>query len=132
MLPMTGVETLASLGAGGACVLTVYLDLAGARELQRSQLAAFDDLVSAARDRLEQPAQAQLLHEVAPVREWLQRERLKGNTLVVFSSRTTELVAALALAVRIKDYVALGTSADVRPFYDVLDERRNHAGGTRG
>jgi hypothetical protein len=110
----------------------VYLDLAGARELQRTHLAAFDALVAATRERLERPAQAQLLYEVVPVRAWLRRERLIGNTLVVFSSRTTELMAALPLAIRIKDYVALGTSADVGPFYDVLDERRSHADGTRG
>jgi hypothetical protein len=92
------------------------LDLARARKLRRGHLARFDELLEGTLARLRPAAQARLRHEAAPVREWLARQRPIGNTLVVFSSRARALMAALVLADRVHDYLALGRVADVRPF----------------
>ena len=102
--------------AAGACVLTLCLDLARARKLRRSHLARFDELLEGTLERLRPAARPRLRHEAAPVRDWLARERPTGNTLVVFSSRASALMAALVLADRVHDYLALGRVADLRPF----------------
>jgi hypothetical protein len=76
--------------------------------------------VGTARQRLRTLAAAQLRHEVRPVRRWLERQRLRGTTLVVFSSRARELMTTLVLTTPINDCVTLGASADLGPAYRAL------------
>jgi len=79
MITRERIETLATFDARGARVLSLLLDLDPARQIRRSYLIAFDDLVKEARERLEQPAREAFLREAARVRTWLENEKPRGR-----------------------------------------------------
>ena len=67
MITRERIETLATFDARGARVLSLLLDLDPARQIRRSYLIAFDDLVKEGRKRLEQTAREAFLRETAVI-----------------------------------------------------------------
>ena len=127
MITRERIETLATFDARGARVLSLLLDLDPARQIRRSYLIAFDDLVKEARERLEQPAREAFLREAARVRTWLENEKPRGKGLALFSCEPRDLWQAHFLQIRLEDHLEFGPAPDVAPLIEVMDEYESYA-----
>jgi hypothetical protein len=96
MLTPEQLDELEAFDGGEARVLSVYLDLDPARQVRRSYLTVFADLVKEAREKLTEPARAELSGEASRVQAWLEdlrtaRERIGGLLLRTARARADAL-----------------------------------------
>src|SRR5581483_4843932 len=103
MIRTADLERLVTFNGGRHGVLSVYLNLAPARQLRRSYRTAFNDLVK----RLE---------------EYLDAEPPRGQGLALFSCAPRDFWQAYHLPVPVADDLRFGATPYVRPLLDVLDE----------
>jgi peptide subunit release factor 1 (eRF1) len=127
MITREQIEQLEAFDAGGARVLSVYLDLDPARQIERTYRIAFKDLVKEARERLEKPARKQLLHEAARVQAWLEDAEPGGKGLAVFSCEPRSLWQAHLLPGPVDDHLAFEPRPDVTPLLELVDEYERYA-----
>lgn len=85
MLTAEQLDALEAFDGGEARVLSVYLDLDPARQVRRSYLTMFADLVKEPREKLTKPARAELSGEASRVQAWLEGQEPHGSGLAVFS-----------------------------------------------
>jgi peptide chain release factor subunit 1 len=121
------LEGLEAFDGQGAKVLTVYLDLDPERQVQRSARVALQDLLKAARERLEEPDRTELAREAAVVQPWMENEEPRGKGLALFSCASKGLWQAHFLSVPLKDHVAFEPRPDVVPLLQLFDEYQRFA-----
>lgn len=117
---------LLGFDAGADLVLSVYLNLTPERQIGRTAILAFDDLVRKLADGLEATARAALDREAARVRAFLEGGP-RGRGLAVFSSTPAELWQVWSLPVLVAEGAYLGRRPYLRPLLDVLDEYERYA-----
>jgi peptide chain release factor subunit 1 len=127
MLTPEQVEALRAFDARGARVLSVYLDLEAVRQGRPAYRVVFEDLVRAARERLDEPARAALAEEAARVRAWLDDRDPGGRGLAVFACSPRGLWQVHRLAVRVRDHLAFEPAPDVAPLLELFDEYERYA-----
>ena len=79
MITREQFEQLEALDAGNNLVLSTYLDLDPERQATRSYRIVFKDLVTAARDGLDEAARLDLEAEAAKVMGWLEAKQPDGR-----------------------------------------------------
>ena len=121
-LTLERIAELEAFEARSAGVLSVYLDLDPARQVQRSYRVAFENLVADAHERLPEAARAELSREEARARAWLADREPRGKGLALFSCGSPALWHAYALAVRVRDHLAFERRPDVAPLRELVDE----------
>ena len=127
MLTPQEIDKLARFDAGGARVLSTYLDLDPARQVRRSYRIVFEDLVHELRERLDEGARAELAREVAENDAWLQSHPPRGKGFALFSCAPRKFWEAYFLPVSVADRLAFDPQPDVAPLVDMLDEYERYA-----
>jgi peptide chain release factor subunit 1 len=127
MLTWEQLDALQRFEGDGASVLSVYLDLEPARQLERNYRIAFIDLVKAARERLDEAGREALQVEVDRVEAWLAEHDPQGLGLAVFSCTPRAFWQAHFLPVRVADHLAFEPAPDLAPLLAVLDEYERYA-----
>jgi peptide subunit release factor 1 (eRF1) len=127
MMTQERIEQLEAFDGHGAPVLSVYLDLDPASQVRRSYRTAFEDMVKAARDRLDDGTRTALDDEAARVHTWLESQAPQGKGLAIFSCAARGLWQADFLAVRVMNHLAFEPKPDVAPLLEVVDEHERYA-----
>lgn len=127
MLTSEQIEQLATFDGQGSPVLSVYLDLDPASRVRQSYRALFEDLVKAARARVEATAQAAFTGEVERVTSWLESQPPRGKGLAVFSCTPRGLWRPEDLAVRVMSHLVFEPHPDVAPLLRILDEYERYS-----
>jgi peptide chain release factor subunit 1 len=127
MITQDEIDQLSNFDGGGARVLSTYLDLDPARQVRRSYRIVFEDLVHDLRERLDEPARAELSREAAENDAWLQSHPPRGKGFVLFSCAPRGFWQAYFLPVPVEDHLAFDPKPDVAPLVDVLDEYERYA-----
>jgi hypothetical protein len=122
MLTPEQIEQLEAFDAHGARVLSVYLDLDPARQVERSYRVAFENLVKEAHDRLEEPLRGDLAREAAQVQAWLASQEPRGKGLALFSCMSQGLWRAYSLPFRVRDWLAFESTPDLALLLELVDE----------
>lgn len=117
------VERLLRFDGHGARILSVYLDLDSERYVTRSYRIALEDLVKAARERLDKRARRDLEAEAAKVREWLGMDPPRARGLAVFSS-AAGLWATYRLPVAVPDRLSFETRPLITPLLGPIQDLR--------
>lgn len=117
---------LLAFEAGEGLVLSVYLNLAPDRQVGRRYQVAFEDLVRALREDLDDAARLALDLEAARVRTLL-KVGPRGRGLAVFASTPRDLWQVWSLPVVVAEGVYLGRRPYLRPLLDALDEYERYA-----
>src|SRR5688500_2297187 len=115
MLTLEEIKQLEAFDGQGARVLGVYLDFDPALLPRRAHRIVFADLVKNARERLDEPARAELATEASAVHSWLEGQELRGKSLVVFSCMPHKLWRAEFLGVRVTNHLTFEPKPDVAP-----------------
>jgi peptide chain release factor subunit 1 len=121
------IKRLEAFDGQGARVLSVYLDFDPALLPRRAHRIVFEDLVKDVRERLDEPARAQLATEAGAVATWLEGQELRGKGLVVFSCTPRKLWRAEFLGVRVTNHLAFEPKPDVAPLLAIIDEYERYA-----
>jgi peptide subunit release factor 1 (eRF1) len=127
MLSTQEIARLESFDGNEARVLSAYLDLDPARQVERTYRVAFDDLVDALSEGLEKAARRDLLAEASETRAWLERHAPRGKGLALFSCAARGFWDAYFLPVRVQDHLAFEPRPDVAPLLEVVDEYERYA-----
>ncbi len=127
MIRTADLERLAAANGGRHGVLSVYLNLAPARQLRRSYRTAFNDLVKRLEEQLDSERRAAFQAEVARVWRYLDTEPPRGQGLALFSCAPLDLWQAYHLPVPVADDLRFGPTPYVGPLLDVLDEYERFA-----
>jgi len=122
MIRTADLERLVTFNGGRHGVLSVYLNLAPARQLRRSYRTAFNDLVKRLEEQLDAERRTALQEEVARVWQYLDAEPPRGQGLALFSCAPRDFWQAYHLPVPVADDLRFGATPYVRPLLDVLDE----------
>src|SRR5262245_62057849 len=121
------IAQLESFDGRGATILSTYLDLDPARQVQHSLRIVFEDLVREASESLGPRERAELTNEARCVRDWLENEPPSGRGLVLFSCRPRDLWLPYVLRVSVKDHLAIDAQPDVAPLLELIDEHERYA-----
>ena len=121
------IERLEAFDAGGAKVLSVYLDLDPHSDARRSYRIIFKDLVAAIRQQLDKDERRLLDTEVDHVNTWLDAYKPTGNGVVIFRCEPRLLRLAQYVAIPVPNHVFYESRPDVAPLLDVLDEYERYA-----
>ena len=127
MITQDEIDQLSNFDGGGARVLSTYLNLDPARQVRRSYRIVFEDLVHDLRERLDEPARAELSREVAENDAWLQSHPPRGKGFVLFSCAPRGFWQAYFLPVRVEDHIAFDHRPDVAPLLGVIDDHQRYA-----
>jgi peptide chain release factor subunit 1 len=127
MLTPEDIEQLEAFDGRGARVLSTYLDLDPERQRRHAYRIAFEDLVKATRETLEEPAREELSREVVAVQAWLASEKPAGKGLALFSCTARGLWQVQVLHVRVRDHLTFEPKPDVAPLLELLDEHERYA-----
>jgi peptide chain release factor subunit 1 len=127
MLTTEEIARLESFDAGDARVLSAYLDLQPARQVERTYQVVFRDLVDEAARGLDKAARQDLETEAAETRAWLEGQKPQGKGLALFSCARRGFWDAYYLPVRVPDHLAFERRPDVAPLLDVVDEYERYA-----
>jgi len=127
MLAWEQVQQLEDFDTGGARVLSLYLDTDPTRQVQRSYLTLFEDMLKEAHEQLEKPARRELLQEAAQVQTWLEQQPPQGKGLAVFSCAPRGLWQTHFLPVRVRDLLVFEPKPDVAALVEFLDECERYA-----
>jgi peptide chain release factor subunit 1 len=120
------IERLVRFDGHGVRVLSAYLDLDPERQATRSYRIVFKDLVTAARDGLDEAARLDLEAEAAKVMGWLEAKQPDGRGLAIFSSLPAGLWQAWFLPVPMPDRLSFGVHPVVVPLLDTIDEHERY------
>ncbi|HXG04898.1 MAG TPA: Vms1/Ankzf1 family peptidyl-tRNA hydrolase, partial [Candidatus Binatia bacterium] len=127
MLTPEQVEALRAFDPRGSRVLSVYLDLEAVRQGRPAYRVVFEDLVRAARERLDEETRSALAEEAARVRAWLDDRDPGGKGLALFACSPRGLWQVHRLGVRVRDHLAFEPVPDVAPLLELFDEYERYA-----
>jgi peptide subunit release factor 1 (eRF1) len=127
LLRQADLERLARFDSGGAPVLSVYLGLDPARQVERAYRAAFRDLVRDARERLGGAGREELDGEVARVNAWLEGQAPRGLGLAIFSCSPRGLWQDIFLPVEVRDRLTFDPQPDITPLVEIVDDYERYA-----
>jgi peptide chain release factor subunit 1 len=115
------VERLVRFDGRGARVLSVYLDVDPERQVTRSYRIVLEDLVKAARERLDEDARLDLDAEVARVQQWLEKEPPGARGLAIFASSAAGLWEIYRLPAPVPDRLSFETRPLVIPLLGFIE-----------
>ncbi|HYE90732.1 MAG TPA: Vms1/Ankzf1 family peptidyl-tRNA hydrolase [Terriglobales bacterium] len=127
MFSQDQIAQLEGFDARDARVLSVYLDLDPASQVRRSYRVAFDAMVKAARERLDEGARAALAEEAVRVQGLLENETPRGLGLAVFSCAARGLWQTSYFAVRVRNHLAFEARPDLAPLLMLIDAHERYA-----
>ncbi len=120
---LADVERLVRFDAGGARILSVYLDLEPERRATRSYRIVFGDLWKAVREDLDKRTRRALEAEVGRIQEWLEVEQQpRGRGVAFFSSSDAGLRSVHLLSVPVPDRVAFERHPLVTPLLALVED----------
>jgi peptide chain release factor subunit 1 len=127
MLTTEEIAGLESFDGKDARVLSTYLDLDPARQVERTYEVVFRDLVDALGRGLDPAARRGLEAEAEATRTWLAGQKPQGKGLALFSCTPRAFWDAYYLPVRVPDHLVFDPRPDVTPLLDVVDEYERYA-----
>src|ERR1700738_758958 len=109
------IQRLEVFDAGGAKVLSVYLDVDARTEARHSYRIVFKELVGAIRDELDKTERRALDAEVEHVNAWLDAHKPAGNGVVIFGCEPRSLSLAQYIPVPLSNHVVYESRPDIAP-----------------
>jgi peptide subunit release factor 1 (eRF1) len=122
MITQAELQKLAMIDAGAAHILSVQLDLSPERQIQRSDIVAFDALIRRLEASLDDEQAAALSREAKRVHTFLSNETPAGLGLAIYSCSPLDLWRVYRLPVSVADDISFTRYPRIRPLADLVDE----------